>query len=254
MSKTEPSTSPKSEHKDIKSARLDETLSNVTPEELARARRHVAEKVAEAEAGSLPPPTGEKRTTSSSTQKAITSAAEEAATAVVNQRIDKLDLISDVQLVLVDKLLGATKLLWVSVILFGISAIGLVFGVLLGLEVLDRQKEIVVEQRAARVAAQEAKKEATATKEQIEATALKVDEAVRSTPKLEIDAEGTAKVIVPVKKDDLDEDPPPAPKVAAAKKKRAPSTPVSAPAPPAPAPKKKSNIDIAASEVRVEFR
>lgn len=175
--------------KDPKSIRLDQTIGSITPEKLEETRRHVA-----AESG--------RKHEVVSVEVAVAGVAEEE-----DARIKKLDIITDVQLILVEKYRRAATLMWVAIGLLALCGLGLGVGALIGLDVQERlialakeQQQMLEEQQEAKKAAEEAKKQAAETKREISETKKKVDEAVEASPKIEIDDQGKAKVVVPVKK------------------------------------------------------
>lgn len=181
--------------KDPKSIRLDQTIGSITPEKLEETRRHVAAE------------SGRKHEVVS----VVTVVEEE------DDRIKKLDIITDVQLILVEKYRRAATLMWVAIGLLALCGLGLGVGALIGLDVQERlialakeQQEMLEEQQQAKKAAEEAKKQAAETKREISETKKKVDEAVEASPKIEIDEQGKAKVVVPIKK--AEPEPKPEPK------------------------------------------
>lgn len=123
------------------------------------------------------------------------------------EKVDKLDLAMDVQLIMIGKFRHALALIWITM---GISLVALAAQVLGQSRQLDMQgKMIVVAEsqleiaEAQKTAAEAAKKNATEVaevKEEVKKTKEQVQEAVEASPKLEVDPEsGKTKVVVPVK-------------------------------------------------------
>lgn len=120
------------------------------------------------------------------------------------ERIDKLQIIQDVQLILVDKYQKGAKLLWAALVLLAIGIAGV--GVLIWKN-NDLQSHIQAFQEEQRqfkdsqtkIAEAQTKLElkTEATKDAVEETQKKVDAAVEATPKIEVDAQGKAKLVVP---------------------------------------------------------
>lgn len=182
--------------KDPKSIQLDKTIGSVSAEKLDETRKHVA---AEMQAARKKLDDAEE----------APEAEEESPEDI---RLRKLDIITDVQLVLVEKYRKAAQLMWVAIACLVLCIVGLALGALIGIDVqskighlLSEQQGIVAEQKAAKQAAEEAKQEAAETKKQVVETSKKVDEAVEASPKIEIDAQGKATVVVPVKTAKKDE-------------------------------------------------
>jgi len=124
------------------------------------------------------------------------------------EKVDKLDLAMDVQLIMIGKFKHTLALIWVTM---GISLVALAAQVLGQSRQLDMQgKMIVVAEsqleiaKAQREAAEAARKNATEVaevKEEVKKTKEQVQEAVEASPKLEVDPEsGRTKVVVPVKR------------------------------------------------------
>lgn len=123
----------------------------------------------------------------------------------ISESSDKLDIITDVQLILVEKYRRAAQLLWVAIGLLVLCGLGMMVGAAIGIDVQDKlvklsneQAIVLAEQRAAKVAAEEAKLKAAETKQEVTATKRRLDDAVEASPKIEIDARGKAHVVVPI--------------------------------------------------------
>lgn len=159
-----------------------------------------------------------------------------------NDRIDKLDLISDVQLIVVGKFQSIVRLMWVAIIivLFVLAAQVLQFFRQLDLQgkiivISESQHKMLEEQRKIVETAKENTQKVAEVKKEVSETKEQVKEAVEASPKIEIDpASGKAKVVVPVKKSKPKDDD----KKGADTKKGADKsdTPQAPPAPPVPAP------------------
>lgn len=206
--------------KDPKSIQLDKTIGSVSAEKLDETRKHVA---AEMEAARKKLDDDEETPT----------AAESPAPSPEDERLRKLDIITDVQLVLVEKYRKAAQLMWVAIVCLILCLLGLIGGALIGIDIQNKiahmlveQKMVLSEQKAAKQAAEAAKEKANETAKKVDETSKKVDEAVEASPKIEIDAQGKAKVVVPVRKK---EEPSP---------KAPPTTATGSPPPPAPPPPK----------------
>lgn len=182
--------------------KLDQTMSSVTPERLEATRQEVEverQKLSSPKPPPLPPE-------------------EDPPLSDGAQRMKKLDLIQDVQLILVDKYRLGTKLMWGALGLMTLSLFGLTGLILKNFELHNRIAELQAEQtklieRGAQIERKtdETKKSVDETKLQLDETQKKVDEAVEASPKIEIDAQGKAKVVLPVKKSDDKQQPKPKP-------------------------------------------
>ncbi len=192
----------------MKAIRLDETIGSVTPAKLEATRQHVQSEIEAQTKGEIP-------TLSSVMWPPLTPTPVLAAPEPEDERIRKLDIITDVQLVLVEKYRRAATLMWVAIALLVLSLASLTVGVFVGLamqrqlaSIASEQQGVIDEQKAAKKAAEETKAEVLSAKQTVNETAKKVDEAVEASPKIEIDNTGKAKVVVPIKKSD---DPKPRP-------------------------------------------
>lgn len=124
------------------------------------------------------------------------------------KKIDKVDLISDVQLITVGKLQGVVRLLWAAIIivLLVLAAQVLQFARQLDLQgkfivISESQREMLEEQKKIVEAAKESDRKVAEVKKEVSETKEQVKEAVEASPKIEIDPDsGQAKVVVPVKK------------------------------------------------------
>lgn len=130
------------------------------------------------------------------------------------ERLVKLDLIQDMQLILIDRYRGASKLLTACmvVMLLVLAAQILQFFRTMSLHgsvivVQDEQRALLTEQRKTNRTAEESKREVAEVKKEVKSTKEKVEEAVESSPKLEVDPEsGKTKVVVPVKRPKKEDD------------------------------------------------
>lgn len=176
--------------------KLDTTISSVSPEAMERTRQEVdavRQKLDEhdqsifiepsdliSEPPGPPPLPGEK------------------------ERIDKLQLIQDVQLILVDKYKRGSQLMLGAFVLLLIGTIGIGGIYLKNLELYDQMALLQEEQRKSNESqhkiaesASQIEKKAEETKDAVEATQKKVDKAVEAAPKIEVDAQGRTKLVVP---------------------------------------------------------
>ena len=181
--------------------KLDSPISSVTPERLETTRQEVDavrmkldehDKSIHIEAGDLisdrPPP--------------LPSPGDLEAEA----RLDKLNLIQDVQLILVDKYRQGTRIMWVAILLLVAGSGGIIS---LYVKLTDAITEVTllkddlrqVVNNVARIADSQSKIEKSTDKTQValEETNTKLDAAVEASPKIEVDAKGNTKLVVPVK-------------------------------------------------------
>lgn len=176
--------------------KLDTTISSVSPEAMERTRQEVdaVRQKLDAHDQSIfiepsdliseppgpPPPPGEK------------------------ERLDKLQVIQDVQLILVDKYKRGTQLMLGAFVLLLIGTIGIGGIYLKNLELYDQMALLQEEQRKSneslpKIAESQTQieKKAEETKDAVEETQKKVDKAVENAPKIEVDAQGRTKLVVP---------------------------------------------------------
>lgn len=120
-------------------------------------------------------------------------------------RLDKLQVIQDVQLILVDKYKQGWKLMIGAFILLLVGTVGIGGIYLKNAALYDQMVALQDEQRRFNesqhkiVASQETlEKKTDAAKDLAEETKKKVDAAVESQPKIEVDAQGRPKLVVPV--------------------------------------------------------
>ncbi len=177
--------------------KLDTTMSSVSPESMERTRQEVAaarmrldaqDQAIFIEPSDLvserpgpPPLPGEKA------------------------RLDKLQVIQDVQLILVDKYKRASKLMLGAFALIFIGTVGIGGIYLKNAALYDQMVALHEEQRKFNesqhkiVASQETlEKKTDEAKDLAEETKKKVDAAVESQPKIEVDAQGRPKHVVPI--------------------------------------------------------
>jgi len=183
---------------DKKTVQLDKTIGSVSPEKMEETRRHVEQVMSR---------TGEQEALPDLPTLAAAQPSEE------DERLLKLDIITDVQLVLVEKYRRAAALMWVAIIILFIGACVGVVAILFVADVGDRVSAVAAQQDKVLKAQEEAVKQGNATQEAVAETKKKVDEAVEASPKIEIDEQGKAKVVVPVRqthkggeKDEKDDD------------------------------------------------
>lgn len=199
----------------MKAIRLDETIGSVTPAKLEATRQHVQSEIEAQALRSADIPTLSSATESPSLRQVEwppltpTPVLASLPPEPEDERIRKLDIITDVQLVLVEKYRRAATLMWVAITLLVLSLASLTVGVFVGLamqrqlaSIASEQQGVIDEQKAAKKAAEETKAEVLSAKQTVNETAKKVDEAVEASPKIEIDNTGKAKVVVPIKKSD----------------------------------------------------
>lgn len=125
-----------------------------------------------------------------------------------DSRLAKLDLISDVQLILIDKYRSGAKLMVaaITVMVFILAAQILQFSRTLSLHgrvivLAEKQETMMKEQQKLIEDSAESKKGVEQVRVAVARTEEKVDEAVEASPKLEYDPDsGKTKVVVPVKR------------------------------------------------------
>lgn len=180
---------------DDRQNKLDLTISSVTPARLEQTRQEVGVEVQKLTNSGKPP--AEPVPPSEEEPSPVSEAVE---------RLKKLDLIQDVQLILVDKYRTGTKIMWIAVALMVVSLAGM--GRLLyknndlynHIEALQTEQTKLIE-RGAQIERKtdETSAKVDETKAKVDETNAKVDQAVESAPKIEIDDAGKAKVVLPVK-------------------------------------------------------
>lgn len=202
---------------DPRKAKLDFTISSVTPARLEATRQEVEVERQKITSPKPPPPETE------------------------DMRSAKLDLIQDVQLILVDKYRKGTTIMTVALGAMVLSLAGFVH-LYFRISKIQAQQAQLIQQQAQLVQQQEQllehgdKIERTADEtnqkidtanQKLDETKQKVTQAVDDAPKIEIDDSGKAKVVLPVKTSTPVSKPkhPPTPPSASA-------TPSSAPLPP----------------------
>lgn len=170
-----------------------EVVKSITPEQLAKTRAEVHAEVGKARDEIPEPEEGEEPE----------AAPEESA----SERLTKIDLISDVQLILIDKYRKGLQLLMVCLFLSiaVLAAQVLQFFRTMSLHgsvivLQEEQRKLLTEQERAARAAEDSKKGVEEVRIAVKRTEDKVEEAVEASPKIEIDEKGKAKVVVPVKK------------------------------------------------------
>lgn len=121
------------------------------------------------------------------------------------ERLDKLQVIQDVQLILVDKYHRGSKLMIGAFILLLVGTVGIGGIYLKNAALYDQMVALQEEQRKFNesqhkiVASQESlEKKTNEAKDLAEATKKKVDAVVEAQPKIEVDAQGRPKLVVPV--------------------------------------------------------
>lgn len=177
--------------------KLDTTISSVTPEALERTRQEVDAARMKLDAHdqaifiepsdvisdrpSPPPLPGEK------------------------ERLNKLQVIQDVQLILVDKYKQGWKLMIGAFILLLVGTIGIggiylknvaLYEQMVALQ--DEQRKFNESQHKIAASQETLEKKTDEAKDLAEETKKKVDAAVESQPKIEVDAQGRPKLVVPV--------------------------------------------------------
>lgn len=174
--------------------RLDETIGSMVPTKLENTRKTVNEQIQEAkdtdaEADATPEPT-------------------------TDDRLAKLDLITDIQLILVDRFQRLFKVMVGTAAVMLLCLIALVVVIIAGFNMshqvarlVTTQRSMLNEQKALVQTSKDTKEAVKDTAEKVLATKEKVDEVVDSSPKLEIDPDtGKTKVVVPVKRPKKDPD------------------------------------------------
>jgi hypothetical protein len=127
---------------------------------------------------------------------------------VEGERLAKIDMISDIQLILIDKYRSGLKLLMVCMLLslavFAAQVLQFFRTMSLHGSVIvlqEDQRKVLAQQEDMAKSAAENKKDVEQVRIAVKRTEDKVEEAVESSPKIEIDDKGkVTKVIVPVKK------------------------------------------------------
>ena len=179
-------------------ARIEQTMSSVTPARLAQARQEV-EAVRQKGPAPEPPPVP----SDDSDAMVVVSSDEEAPCASYEEeRLKKLDLIQDVQLILIDKYRLGTRLLWVAIALLTLCSGALGALVHTNVKLYNRIASLSAEQQKLIESKGQIEKRTNETKEKLDETKEKVDQAVEAAPKIEIDSSGKAKVVLPVRQGD----------------------------------------------------
>ena len=183
------------------SDKASEVVKSITPAQLAKTR---AEVHAEVDKAREPEPEPESEEVSVEVETVESEPPEVDCEA---ERLAKLDLISDVQLILVDRYRSGLRLLtacmFLSIAVLGAQVLQFFRTMSLHGSVIvlqDEQRKLLTEQEKAATAAEANKKEVAEVRLAVQQTQDKVEEAVEASPKIEIDEKGKAKVVVPVKK------------------------------------------------------
>jgi len=183
-------------------SKADDLVKSITPEQLEKTRAEVHGEIE----SKKDPEAVAVNTTEEDTDE------EEPEEQIESQKVDKLDLAMDVQLIMIGKFKYAVVLIWITV---GISLLAVAIQILGQSRQLDiqgkmiavqqTQKEMAEKQKEANDKAKEdAEEKAIAikeVKEEVKKTKEQVQEAVEASPKLEVDPKsGRTKVVVPVKR------------------------------------------------------
>ncbi len=131
-----------------------------------------------------------------------------------DERLAKLDIIQDVQLILIDKYRNGAKLMVaaITIMSFILAAQTLQFSRSLSLHgkvivIAEKQSAMMREQKQLVTDSAESKDVVDKVRIAVARTEEKVEEAVESAPKLEIDPDsGKTKVVIPVKKPKIRKD------------------------------------------------
>lgn len=203
-------------HRDL---RLDETIGSVDATRLASTRKtihdeiqHAQDRVAVAskEGTTLMSSKSVKVEDEAKVEDETTSPPESSAE---DARLVKLDLITDIQLILVGRFQRLFTVLVITAIVMFLCLAALVVGVIAGFDMRSQvaklvadQKSMLAKQEALVKSAEDTKKSVAETAVKVAQTKKKVDEAVEAAPKVEIDPDtGTVtKVIIPIKRYDPD--------------------------------------------------
>lgn len=125
----------------------------------------------------------------------------------VSARMRQLDLIQDVQLILVDRYRFASRMILVAVVLLGFGLVGVSGLIWKNFDLQERlalmqdtQDKLIERGAALERKTDETKAKIDEAKETIDETKVKVDQAVDAAPKIEIDARGQPKVVLPIAK------------------------------------------------------
>ena len=177
---------------DDRQTKLDLTISSVTPARLEQTRQEVE---SERQKLSPKPPPLEETVPSGASMPPVDP-----------ERLHQLDLIQDVQLILIEKYRLGTKLMLGAVALMILSLVSNVTLLAKNFElhnrvsaVQDEQQKLVERGAQIEKKTDETNAKVDETKAKVDETNQKVDQAVEAAPKIEIDALGKAKVVLPVR-------------------------------------------------------
>lgn len=181
--------------------RLDQTISSADPTRLDATRKVVHEEiqeareaVAEAERKSNPP-------------GVVVEEATPEPQSIDDQRLEKMDLITDVQLILVGRFQRLFKAVIAAITLLCLCLAAMVVGVVTGLQMQGQVGQVVADQKAmmeeqAKANEEQAKiaKQVKDTSEKVKETKDKVEEVADKVPEIEVDPKtGKKTVLLPTK-------------------------------------------------------
>jgi len=200
---------------DDRQTKLDTTMSSVTPARLEATRQEV-----EIERQKLSSPKPEVPT-----EEVVPGEESPPPSSGTTERMQKLDLIQDMQLILVDKYRRGTTIMMGAVAMMALSLLGLT-----GL--IAKNYELHDSLQAMQEAQQKLIERGAQIEKKTDETKQKVTQAVDEAPKIEIGEDGQARVVLPFRKHRHHPTPSPEP----SDSEPAPSTPPSVPEPPPPPP------------------
>lgn len=216
--------------KTTRETKLDETISSIDADRLESTRQTISEEIAEAQA--------EVDAKSMKAKEPVKSIGKTQAVKVLaemteknDERTEKLDLITDIQLILVDRFQKLSKLMLVATVLMGLGLVAMAAGLAFGLSISNQVTNLLERQEALVKSIDEAKASVEEAKASVDQTQAKVDQVADKVPEVEVDPEtGETSVLLPQKQKQA----PPEPAPTASASSGGPPPGHDPPAPPAP--------------------
>ena len=191
-----------------KGLRLDETIGSIEPSRLEDTRAQVvAEARATIEASEVKVEAADEPKKPGSTTLSMLHSQNEEMAKENDERANKLDLITDIQLILVDRFQTLYKTMVAALVVMGLCLVAMIGGLIFGLTIRDQVDGIVaaqgnmLERQEALVEKAEAtKKSVEATQKSVEKTEEKVKEVAEKVPEIQVDPDtGKTTVLLPAK-------------------------------------------------------
>lgn len=171
--------------------KLDQTIGSIEPEKLENTRKTINEEIAEARAVVDAKSMGKAQVVD-----ALVSMTEQN-----DKRMEKLDLITDIQLILVDRFQKLFKLMVGVAILMGLCLVAMVAGLGFGLSISKQVTALVATGKDMLEQTKQTKESVEKTQEKVDKTQEKVKEVADKVPEIEVDPEtGEKTVLLPAKK------------------------------------------------------